>query len=72
MAKQKLTSDHVKLIRHLFYNERLNCYQIQRETRLCTRAHIQRIVKGIRWGEIDTPSQNVGHLLYWKWINNEI
>jgi hypothetical protein len=72
MGKQKLTTQHAKLIRHLFYNEGRNCYDIQRETHLSTREHIYRIVKGIRWGEVDTPTSDEGTLLYWKWVNKEI
>lgn len=72
MGKQKLTPDLVKLIRHLYFNENLKPFQIKRQTELCSRVHVNRIVHGKRWGEIETPTISEGKLLYWKWVNDEI
>lgn len=72
MGKQRLTPDHVKLIRHLYYNENLKPTQITRQTELCSREHVNRIILGRRWGEVSTPTVSEGNLLYWKWVNDEI
>lgn len=72
MGKQKLTTELVKLIKHLYFNQNLKQTEIKRQTGICSREHVTKIIKGSRWGEVNTPSISEGNLLYWKWINDEI
>ena len=60
MGKQKLTSDIVKLIKHMKFNVGMNHCQITKTFGFCSRPHVIKITQNQRWGDVETPSMDEG------------
>jgi hypothetical protein len=66
MAKQKLTSQEIELIKHWAFQgftHKFISTQIG-----CSRVHINRIINKKRWAEVDQPNFARGEELHWRFI----
>jgi hypothetical protein len=69
MGKQKLTPVEVKLIKHMHSHLKINQVQIAQTLGFISRPQINHIVRGVRWGEIETPSLEYGQELYYRFLD---
>lgn len=66
MAKQKLTSKDIELIKHWGsqgFTHKFIASQIN-----CSRGNITKILKGDRWGEVKQPNYARGEELHWRFL----
>lgn len=68
MAKQKLTTRDIELIKHFgLYG---HTHEFISNLMDCSRGHITKILNGKRWSEVPRPHYARGEELYYRFLQN--
>lgn len=70
MAIIKLTPNYVRLIKHIREHRNWSHQSISDFfDNLITRKHVNNICNNKSWKQVDTPSENYGRELYYRYLN---